>query len=49
MIRSIESVFLEITFYELVIVPSELLNLCAHFLANILLTRNQLFFPLIHI
>ena len=33
--------FLEIIFYELVIVPSELLNLCTQLLTNILLERNQ--------
>jgi hypothetical protein len=41
MIRSTELVLIEIIFYELVIVLSELLNLCTQLLINILLARNQ--------
>ena len=41
MIRSTELVLIEIIFYELVIVLSELLNLCTQLLTNILLARNQ--------
>jgi hypothetical protein len=41
MIRSILISFLEIIFYELLIVLSKLLNLCNQLLTNILLERNQ--------
>jgi hypothetical protein len=41
MIRSSELVVIEIIFYELVTVLSELLNLCTQLLTNILLARNQ--------
>jgi hypothetical protein len=41
MIRSILISFLDIIFYELVIVLSESLNLCTQLLTNILLARNQ--------
>jgi hypothetical protein len=41
MIRSTELIFIEIIFYELVIVLSKLLNSCTQLLTNILLARNQ--------
>ena len=40
-IRSTELVLIEIIFYELVIVLSELLTSCTQLLMNILLARNQ--------